>query len=396
MNRPTKILLGAGALSASAAMCVAHPGHPPIPTPTVMVNDSAGPIPFRLFRGNRIMVPVRINGHETQVMLDTGASMTTLNRSYARSIGLPEGFKIQAKGVGGITQAELVSGLTINVGGFQTSNASVAVMDLADLERNIGRSISGIVGRDFFNAAVISIDWAKQQIRVRSPDAFRPTADAAAIDLTRKGPFNTIPISIAGAPPTEALLDIGNGGSLAVSRSYLNEHPELAGLRSAASQAGGVGGMRSARLATIPQVALAGVRFAGVPAIFADSGSDDDPTQMTNVGVGLLSKFRVDLDLGRSRIFLAPRRDKPLFERDRAGVRFDLLGDRLKTRFVSPDGPAAAAGLKEGDEIVAVDGRRVSAAYYDVGDWTKGPVGKQVVLDRADGSKIKVTLADYF
>ena len=133
-----------------------------------------------------------------------------------------------------------------------------------------------------------------------------------------------------------------------------------------------------------------------MPAIFSETGSDDEPTQMTNVGIGLLKQFKVDLDLGRGRIFLAPRADSPPFDRDRAGVRFDLLGDRLKATFVSPEGPAAAGGLKVGDEIVAVDGRKVTAAYYQAPDWTVGEAGKSVQLTRADGTKVTVRLADYY
>ena len=102
------------------------------------------------------------------------------------------------------------------------------------------------------------------------------------------------------------------------------------------------------------------------------------------------------LDLGRDRIYLTPRTDAPRFERDRAGIRFDLFDDRLKVTFVSPQGPAAAAGLKVGDEIVAVDGRQVAHDYYSRPDWVRGPAGNSILLTRADGTKAKVTLADYF
>jgi hypothetical protein len=389
-------LLVAAALAAVAGVCVAHPGHPPIPKPTITVAPNPQSVPFELFRGNRIIVPARINGHETRVMLDTGASMTTLNREYARSIGLPEGFKMMAKGAGGDTEAELVSGLTMEIGGYRTRNASVGVMDLWPIERSIGMPITAIFGRDFFNSAVISIDWAGKRLRISAPDSFRPSADATTVALAKIGPFNTIPVSIAGAPPIAALLDLGNGGALVLPRTYWGDRAELTTLRSAAARVGGVGGMHPARAALVPQVRLAGANFAAVPALLSESGNDTDPTQMANVGVGLLKQFKVDLDLGRGRIFLAPRADRPGFDRDRAGVRFDLVADRLKASFVSPDGPAAAAGLKEGDEIVAIDGRAVTPTYYQGADWTRGPAGKMVVLARADGSKLTVTLADFY
>src|SRR5436190_10325652 len=192
-SRTIQLIVGAAAVAAAGGMCVAHPGHPPIPTPTITVASTQQSVPFELFRGNRILVPAGINGHVTQVMLDTGASMTTLNRDYARSIGVPQGFKIQAKGAGGITEAEMVTGLTLDVGGLKIADASAGVMDLAPIERSIGKPITAIFGRDIFNAGVISIDWAKKQLVIRSHESFRPAAGAAAVALTRKGPFNTIP-----------------------------------------------------------------------------------------------------------------------------------------------------------------------------------------------------------
>jgi predicted metalloprotease with PDZ domain len=147
---------------------------------------------------------------------------------------------------------------------------------------------------------------------------------------------------------------------------------------------------------TVPQVGLAGQTFANVPAILSEGGNDRDPAQMTNVGIGLLKRFKVDLDLGRDRVYLTPRSDAPPFDRDRAGARFDLLGDRLKVVFVSPEGPAAAAGLKQGDEVTAVDGVVVSSDYFSRVDWSKAKPGTKVELTRADGSKVAITLADYF
>jgi hypothetical protein len=396
MNRRGQFLVAGAAAVAIGGLALAHPGHPPLSTPVISVAPSAHPVSFELFRGNRIVVPVTINGHQTQAILDTGASMTTIDRTYARSIGLPEGFKIKAKGAGGDVEAELVTGLTLDVGALRIDKGNVGVMDLATVARGIGRPINVVLGRDFFNSAVISIDWARKQLVVRSHESFRPDAAARAMQLTKHGPFNTISVSIAGAPAVEALFDLGNGSPLVMPITYWGHRPEVANLKYAGAMSGGVGGVHPARAVIVPTVTLAGKTFASVPAIMSESGNDEDPTQMTNVGIGLMKQFKVDLDLGRDRIYLTPRTDAPLFERDRAGIRFDLFDDRLKVTFVSPQGPAAAAGLKVGDEIVAVDGRQVAHDYYSRPDWVRGPAGNSILLTRADGTKAKVTLADYF
>ena len=394
MKKLALALLAGAALIGGAGWAIAQHGR--VPPPEVSLSAHPQAIPFTLFRGNRVVITANFNGRDTEMILDTGAGITTVDRAYARSIGLPEGRKISARGAGGTVDAELVSGVTLEVGGARFEKMNVGVMDLGPVAKGIGRPINVVLGREFFNSAVISIDWAASQLRVTPHAAFTAPKEAAALALKRRGPFNTIPISIAGGQPIEALLDLGNGGALSIPKTYWGSRADLSALRYADGRRGGVGGLHPARNATIPQVTLAGKTFANVPTTLSEGGNDHEPQLMTNVGIGLLKQFHVDLDLGRDRIYLAPLANPPEFERDRSGVRADLLGDRLKIAFVSPQGPAAAAGLKEGDEIVAVDGVKVTPDFYAANDWARGAAGTPVVLQRADGSKVTVTLADYY
>ena len=388
------ILLAGLALASAGGLAVAHAQQVPPPKVTFMAQSHT--IPFELFRGSRIIASASVNGHRTPVLLDTGASATTIDAAYARAIGLPKGIKIQGRGAGGPVDAELVSGVTLEIGGMRFEDMSVGVMDLSLVSRGIGRPANVILGREFFNSAVVSIDWAAKQLEVHSHAAFKPAAGAAEMRLTRKGPFNTIPVSVAGGKPIQALLDLGNGGNLSLPRTYWEDRPDLSRLRYAEARQGGVGGLHSARAAVLPTVTLANRTFADVPATLSNSGNDRDAEKMANVGIGLLKQFHVDLDLGRDRIFLKPRSDAPKFDRDRSGTRLELVGDRLRVAFVSPQGPASAAGLRDGDEIVAVDGRAVTGDYFSSADWTRGPAGKAVRLKRADGSEVTVTLRDYY
>ena len=394
MKKLALALLGGATLLAGTGWAIAQHGSPPPPVVSLAASQQA--IPFQLFRGNRVVANARLNGHETEVILDTGASITTVDRAYARSIGLPAGSKVSAMGAGGSVDAEIVPGVTLEIGGTRLTQMTIAVMDLSPVARAIGHPMNVVLGREFFNSAVISIDWASNQMRVTPQASFTPARGAAALELKRRGPFNTIPVAIAGGEPVEALLDLGNGGALSIPETYWGTRPELNSLPYAEGQSGGVGGLHPSRSTTIPTVTLAGRTFSGVPATLGSGGSNHEPARMTNVGIGLLKQFRVDLDLGRDRIYLSPRADAPPFDRDRAGLRVDLLSDRLKVAYVSPQGPAAAAGLKAGDEIVAVDGVAITPGFYGAKDWARGAAGTPVVLKRADGSTATITLRDYY
>jgi len=79
-----------------------------------------------------------------------------------------------------------------------------------------------------------------------------------------------------------------------------------------------------------------------------------------------------------------------------AGLQLVQRGPTVLVGSAVSDGPGALAGIRPGDAIVSIDGRRVTDSYYAGADWARGPAGKQVVLDRADGSKVMLTLADYY
>jgi len=79
---------------------------------------------------------------------------------------------------------------------------------------------------------------------------------------------------------------------------------------------------------------------------------------------GRMSEFDLTLDLGRNRIILAPLANPPAFDRDRAGVTALPDGSALKVSFVSPQGPAAKAGLKTGDKIVSINGETIGADFF--------------------------------
>lgn len=396
MNRLIKrLMLGGTAAALIGVGAIAYAQHGAVPAPDVHFTARQQALPFELFRGNRIIVQGTLNGRLTPIMLDSGASATTLDRAYARSIGLPPGTRVEARGAGGVVEAELVSNVTIEVGGMRFDKMTVAVMDLQFVARGIGRPINVVLGREFFNSAVVTIDWAASALTISSPQSFQPPSDARVVELGRTGPFNTVPLSVAGGPSLTALLDVGNGGNVILPANYWKQRPELARLRFAESQAGGVGGVHPVRAVTLPSVSFGGRSFAQVPATLSEKAESGHATEMPNVGIGMLKPFRVSLDLGRSRLYLSPA-EQPQWLRDRSGVRTDLAGDRLKVTFVSPGGPAARVGLRIGDEIVAVDGRAVDSNYYAGQDWARGAAGTAVRLSRADGSFVTVTLADYF
>ena len=362
------------------------------------VTGAAATVPFELYRGNRVIVSASFNGHEVETLLDTGASITTVDRAYAGKIGLAKGATVDGYGAGGRVDAELVSDVTLSIGGMKLEKMTVAVMDLSQVAQGIGRPVDIIVGRDLFNSTALDLDWPAGKLTITPAADYAPPAGATVVPLERRGPFNFVTVAVAGLKPIKALLDLGNGGNLVLPSDYWGDKPVLAKLRYAEHEAGGVGGLHPVRMVTVPQVEFAGARFENVPGVLGPDSQGGQPQHAANLGIGFLKQFDLTLDLGRDRLILRPLEARPEFERDRAGARLGMVGDKLDVLFVSPQGPAAAAGLKKGDRIVAIDGKSVAAGFYrtPLGTWNRQAAGTPVELTLADGRKTRITLADYF
>jgi C-terminal processing protease CtpA/Prc len=86
------------------------------------------------------------------------------------------------------------------------------------------------------------------------------------------------------------------------------------------------------------------------------------------------------------------------FVKDRSGLAALPAKDRLKVLMVAPGSPAERAGLKEGAEILAINGKPIDAGYSGsaLSQWAHQAPGTTVELTLSDGSTQQLTLQDYY
>ena len=366
--------------------------------PAATYAPNAQAIPFELFRGTRIFLEGTINGQPARMMLDSGASSTVINMSFARRIGLEQTQAVPIRGVGGFQPGAIASGVTVQAGSFRAADATVLMLDLDVIAGHIGRPIDVILGMEAFRSGIVDIDFPGRRINFRPAEGFTPPAGAVALPVDMADRRHTIPVSVNGGPPMRADIDLGNGSALMLARSAW-EGSAIANLRYAEASAGGVGGMVPTRMTTIPTVSVAGHTFQSVPATL-NMRAEALPDSGANIGIDLLQRFRLLFDYGRHTLYMVadPAALAQPIAKNRLGMRLELRGDRLRVGEVIGGSPAAEAGFRVGDEVVAVNGTRVDARYYfrDDVQFTRLPAGTRVEFARADGTSVPVTLRDYF
>jgi predicted aspartyl protease len=255
--------------------------------------------------GNRLMLPIEINGKAVEALLDSAAEATLIDRRFAASAGLARGEAVAARGSGAAeVDAEFVHGVTIDAIGLRLQDRTVAVLDLADVgTRLLGHPLHVILGRDLFDAARLTIDIAGRTIGLADPEVTPP---GVGLPLTTQHGIETFPARVEGGSPVHAAFDLGNGSNVLLGADYVQRADLLAhGRKIEHERGGGLGGEVERQVIVLDSIEIAGETFRDVPASIEDNASATD----LNIGISILKHFLITTDFPQHRLWLA-RRDR--------------------------------------------------------------------------------------
>ncbi len=128
----------------------------------------------------------------------------------------------------------------------------------------------------------------------------------------------------------------------------------------------GVGGAAKSYVVRVPSLSLGPVVVENVVAGLSDAkgGSFSDPSCDGNIGSGLLKRYMVTFDYAHQLLYLKPIRPVPADTAtfDRSGIWINARDAGFEVAMVAPNSPASEAGLKVGDIITDVGGRKAIPA----------------------------------
>lgn len=335
-------------------------------------------IPFE-YDDARLFVPVHVGSDTTTYwfILDTGAQPTILDANVAASLGLKvrEAGSTTGAGTNSLRQGR-AQGVTLRVGEVSLGPMEVRVSEIDSLlAPSQGRGAPGIIGSRFFMEHVVEIDFGSSTVRVYAPDGWRYTGGGVVLPLTLDNgvPMITAQMTAPGGDilPMRLLVDLGAKSTLLVAEPFIRS-TDLAKRfpKTVTSPLGaGVGGMTRYAFTRIPRLALG----SGGHALATDSliaglsvgGTLRSTWYDALLGADFLRRYLVIFDYPHHQLVLEPRVPAiPIAEYDMSGM-FLLAEGADRSTYVVGDlvkgGPAAAAGIAVGDELISVDGQPTAA-----------------------------------
>lgn len=335
------------------------------PAPAVLADaEVAGPASVKLERlRDLLLVPANLDGQGPfTFVLDTGAGMTCLDVSAARSLGYdPEG-ALEGRGVGGSQPVGLVKLHEIRIGDISLPNEVVATMPFADLVRRVGRPFHGIVGFNFFSRFAVTLDYPENILTVHPAGAAVEGGENLPLSLDQNLPH--VPVVLNDKTECVFALDTGMTGSADLEEGFAKELGLFeAGRRVLRRRGFGVGGKADLAVGRLHSLSLGRFRIPEPVYTVALGGRFPRGGSCRGIlGGGILRRFVVHLDYAEKRCVIWP--GPYVAERepyDQAGLSFLTDGLRLLVDFVLRGSPAEEAGIRVGDEILALDGSPISA-----------------------------------
>lgn len=351
-------------------------------------------IPFE-YRAHHVWVRASVNGGPpADFIYDTGASVTVIDSAYAAKIGLATTGQVQAQGAGSSGGASFATVQKLRLDtpdgdGIELHDLKVGVLNVNSvLAPFFWRECAGVVGFDAIVRFVNEVDYDGRLLTLRDPKDYRYEGKGAELPMTLAGHAPVIHVKVDGLYEGEARVDVGSGSTLDLHTPFVKKHDLIAKYPAAITvTGGGFGGTFESRMARGHSLEVGPYKvdapLLGLSTITTGALASED--YAGNIGNRLLDRFKLTLDYERRKLYLEP--GTHFAEREgfsRFGAQFAKMDGRVTAAQVLAGSPAAAAGLREGDELISVDAVPVSELDPD-------RLESRFERDKA-GSKVKVQI----
>lgn len=336
--------------------------------PATVQTKPVAVIPFRIGE-DAMIVDAVVNGRKASFMFDTGFSGAfVLNESL--NIGTPTGETVLRDFVGEF-RARNVKLKSLSLGGFSIPAGEMEVVQqpLAHMSESYNTHTDGIMGLEPIANYVVEIDFQAKEMRLHPTtfDISTRKPDNQRTFLQRMLPIghNSVILQVETPSSKRMTLALDTGNAF-----YATTHKEVLEEVGLWPKGQAVKYMRTAMVGSGPvdsfYFRMPALKVFGVPVEesvwsiidLPSSSSEHDGT----VGFGFLRHFHVIFDFQRRRVWLERQSDfvgsRPVAD---VGISagYDPIQKRAIIFRVTPDSPAALAGIKAGDSLLGVDGEEI-------------------------------------
>jgi hypothetical protein len=255
------------------------------------------------FKNGLIFVDVQVNGASGVFLLDTGAAASVFDPRFAEAAGVRLGRARQVEGRGGEVAARQGQAVQLALASGPQARIEPVVTDLSEASSAMGVPLAGILGEDYLQGFVVTLDYRDQSVSVGSAAA--DPADATPIRLGRT-PYVAARVQLGGRSASGDF-EIDTGSNTAIEFWGPFAKSALGDARGTRDIGLGVAGESTIERGRVDALYVAGRQILGPQVNFADEttpGADAGPAYAGVIGGPAWNGLVLTLDLPRRTMWL--------------------------------------------------------------------------------------------
>lgn len=299
-----------------------------------------------------IIIPVFFWDHWRPFVVDTGSAITFLDSTFTNHLSYVS--TSEYNGVHGTTgEAQYYKGVPINVGNRWGYPETVGASDMTQIERMCGASIDGLLGTDVLGQYILTFDFEAKTLSLETnlpPPIqlelpFKPNDDGVYM----------LPAKLADAKEIELGIDTGFAGEIMLNpadwKKAFPDGPEKTKMLKSANFQGKIAESVQTRL---PALRIGSQIYTNL--LCNRQANTNIPSQL---GLDFLRDHRVIIDYPNERIQLHRVRLDWQDSSSMTGLGVKWVRGSAIISEIYPGSAGENAGLKPGDEILRINGKRV-------------------------------------
>ncbi|SEL49884.1 aspartyl protease family protein [Parapedobacter koreensis] len=348
------IILFIGGSSFSA---IAQEEYIPPPSETLTV------VPFSMAAESVILLKAILVGYPDTLtfILDTGSSGISLDSTTASRLELvPEASDINIRGIAGVRKAQFLYNKRLKLNELIVDSLDFHINDYEFLSYVYGTRIDGVIGYSLFSRYILKIDYDVRELAICSQGPIKyPRGGYLLRPFIRTLPVQSARVRDHRKVTSRFLFDIGAGLSLVLSQEFEQDSAVVRKKRKRFPvEAHGVGGKLAMEMTMVRDFRLGPYRFRKVPTmVFEDAFNVTSYPYLGGlIGNQILKRFNVIFNYRQREIYLKPNTlYREPFEYSYSGMELYYIDGTIVIGSIVKDSPAAIAGLKVGDIVLAMD-----------------------------------------
>lgn len=350
-------------------------------------------IPFIQLTGGIIILQARFAEFPDTLnfVLDTGSSGISLDSTTADYFGIkPTPTDRTIRGIAGIRNVSFFYNQKLHFPGLTVDSLNFHTNDYSILTAVYGERIDGIIGYSILSRYIMRVNYDSMRISFWSPGTIRyPKGGYMLRPQVNLLVSQEVRVKDEKAINARFLYDMGAGLCMLLNKEFVEDSLLYKKKKKHFVKEGeGLGGKIDMDLTVIKEVKIGPYRFKNVPIYTFDDENNvtSYPYMGGLIGNDILRRFNVTINYKKAEIHLVPNShyDEP-FDYSYSGIELYLVQGIILIGDVAKGSPGEAAGLKEGDIVIAVN-KNFSQNLNQYKVALQKPNEKISILIRRDGS----------